>query len=142
MTPKPQVVIFVLLKENKVLVEKRPVKGFSDHQYLIPGGAINPEEDLEQALKREVMEELGIVPTEFELLTEEDIIGIFDNNLKPFVITKWQGEIPKIGLDQEDAYPLEWIEIDKALNIPIESTKKIIEALKNHLGQNRNGNQS
>lgn len=129
---KPQVVIFVLIKDQKILVERRPVPGFSKHQYLIPGGAIYPEEDLEQALKREVMEELGIIPTEFELLTQEDIIGIFDNTLKPFVITKWQGEIPQIGLDKEDAYPLEWLEID-SLNTPIKSTQKIMEVLKNYL---------
>lgn len=107
--------------------------GFLKDQYLIPGGAINPEEDLEQALKREIMEELGIIPTEFELLTKEGIIGIFDNSLRPFVITKWQGQIPKLILDKEDPYPLEWIEIEEALNIPIESTRKIVEAIKNCL---------
>lgn len=131
--PKPQVVIFALIKNHKILVEKRPVPGFLDHQYLIPGGAINPKEDLEQALKREALEELGIIPTEFTLLTEENIIGIFDNILKPFVITKWQGEIPQVNLDKEDAYPLEWIEIKEALNIPIESTKIIVAALKSYL---------
>ena len=132
--PKPRIVIFALIKEGKILVEKRPIPGFLDHQYLIPGGAINLKEDLEQALKREVLEELGVIPTEFVPLTTEDIVGIFDNNLKPFVITKWKGKIPKIGLDKEDAYPLEWIEIADALNIPIESTRKIIEALKKYLG--------
>lgn len=130
---KPQIVIFALIQDQKILVEKRPVPGFLEHQYLIPGGAINPEEDLEQALKREVMEELGIIPLEFKLLTNEKIIGIFDNNLKPFVITKWEGQIPQIGLDKADAYPLEWITIEQALNIPIESTRKIVEALIKYL---------
>lgn len=130
---KPQVVIFALIKDKKILVEKRPVPGFSDNQYLIPGGAIDPREDLESALKREIIEELGVTPTEFMPLNQEGIIGIFDNILKPFVITKWQGKIPKIGLDPKDQYPLEWIDIDQALNIPIESTKKIIAAIKVYL---------
>lgn len=135
---KPKVVIFALIKEKKILVEKRPVPNFSNHQYLIPGGAINSEEDLEQALKREVMEELGVIPTKFELLTEEGILGLFNNALKPFVVTSWIGELPKVGLDQEDSYPLEWITIDQALKIPIESTKKIAKILKNYLSNKKN----
>lgn len=131
------VVLFAVIKKNKILLEKRPIKGFPKHQYLIPGGAINGrEENLEDALKREVMEELGITPTDFKLLTDEDIPGLYNNILKPFVVTSWQGKIPKFILDKEDPYPLEWMEIDKSLNVlPIESTKKIIEVLKKYLSK-------
>lgn len=131
--PKPQVVIFALIKDGKILLEKRPVKGFADHQYLIPGGAISVPEDLEQALKREVTEELGITPLQFAPLVSEEIVGLYGNLLKPFVVTKWEGDIPKIGLDKEDSYPLEWIEIDTAQNTQVASTKKIIAAVKVYL---------
>lgn len=137
-TPKLQVVIFALIQDCQILVEKRPVPGFSEHQYLIPGGAITGSENLEQALKREVMEELGVIPTKFELLTEKGVLGLFNNALKPFVVTSWKGELPKVGLDQEDSYPLEWITIDHALKIPIESTKKIVKILKNYLSNRKN----
>ena len=130
---KSKVVIFALVKNGKILLEKRPVPGFLEDQYLIPGGTIGETENLEQALERELKEELGIVPIEFELLIEEDILGLFENTLKPFIIKKWQGQIPKVILDKEDPYPLEWVDIEKALNIPIESTRRIIEALKKHL---------
>lgn len=135
MAQSNRVVLFALIKEDKILLEKRPVKGFPKNLYLIPGGAINGKgENLEDALKREMIEELGIVPVKFELLTDEDIPGLHKNILKPFVVTSWQGEIPKFILDKKDPFPLEWIEIDKALNVlPIESTKKIIEVLKNYL---------
>lgn len=132
MATKSQVVLFALVKNNTVLVEKRPIKGFLKHQYLIPGGAINKEENLEDALKREMMEELGIIPIEYKLLTEEDLPGLFDNILKPFIVSKWQGKVPEFILDKEDPYPLGWMEIDKALDMTIESTRKIFEVLKNY----------
>lgn len=136
MAKSSRVVLFALIKEDKILLEKRPIKGFIKHQYLIPGGAIKRLENLEDALKREVLEELGVTPTEFELLTDEDIPGLNENILKPYVVTSWQGAIPKFILDKRDPFPLEWMEINKALNIlPIEHSKKIIEVLKNYLSK-------
>lgn len=133
MATKSQIVLFALIKNNKVLVEKRPVKGFSKHQYLIPGGAINKEESLDQALKREAMEELGIIPIEYKLLTKANLPGLFDNILKPFIVSKWQGEIPKFILDKEDPHPLQWLNLEKALKLSPEPTRKIFEILKKYL---------
>lgn len=135
MSTNSRVVLFALVKESKVLVEKRPVKGFAKLQYLIPGGTINAEENLEDALKREMMEELGIIPLEFELLTNEDIVGLFNNLLKPFIVRKWQGEIPKVILDKEDPYPLEWLDLEKALKLSPDPTIKIFEVIKIHLSK-------
>ncbi len=136
MAKSSRVVLFALVKRDKILLEKRPIKGFPKNQYLIPGGAINSRgENLEDALKREMAEELGIIPTDFKLLTDEDIPGLHGNTLKPFIVTSWQGEIPKFILDKEDSFPLEWMEIDKALDTHIKPTKKIIEVLKNYLSK-------
>lgn len=127
-----QIVIFALVKDNKILVERRPVIGFSQDQYLLPGGEINLDEleNLEVALKREMMEELGIKPIEYKLLSKDGVIGIFDNLLKPFLVSKWEGKIPKIGLDKEDPYPLEWIDLEIIANTPIEGSRKIVNAIK------------
>lgn len=133
MATKSCVVIFALVRNNKILVEKRPLEGFVDHQYLIPGGGINTSEDLEQALKRESMEELGIIPIEYELLTKEDIPGLHSNILKPFIVSKWTGNIPKFILDKADPHPLEWMEIEKAMKISIKPTRKIFELLRIYL---------
>lgn len=132
-----QIVIFALVKNNKILVEKRPVDGFSTHQYLLPGGEINLDEleNLEAALKREMMEELGIIPIRYKLLSNEGIIGIFDNLLKPFLVSEWKGEIPSIGLDKEDPYPLEWIDLEAVANTPIEGSRKIVNAIKESLSK-------
>lgn len=136
MAKSPRIVLFALVKRDKILLEKRPIKGFPKSVYLIPGGAVsNRGENLEDALKREMMEELGIIPTDFKLLTDEDIPGLHGNILKPFIVTSWQGEIPKFILDKEDSFPLEWMGIDKALDTHIKPTKKILEVLKNYLSK-------
>jgi len=135
MSTNSRVVLFALIKDNAVLVEKRPVKGFTKLQYLIPGGTINAGESLEDALKREMMEELGLIPLKFELLTNEDIVGLFNNLLKPFIVRKWQGEIPEVILDKEDPYPLEWLDLERALKLSPDPTIKIFEVIKAHLNK-------
>lgn len=128
MAQSSKVVLFALIKDGKILLEKRP-------QYLIPGGAINEDlESLEEALKRELIEELGVEPVEFKSLFDEDIPGINDNLLRPFIVTGWSGQIPDKILDKEDPHPLEWVEIDKALDLlPILASKEIMEAIKKYL---------
>lgn len=135
MAKNSRVVLFALIKDNKILLEKRPNIG-----YLVPGGGINQLESLEDALKREMMEELNIIPNKFELLTKTDIPGLNNNILKPFIVTSWQGEIPENVLDKEDPHPLEWMDIDKALNsIPVKPTKRVIEVLKEYFLASRSG---
>lgn len=110
------------------------IKGYSGHQFLIPGGSVESHElgNLEAALKRELLEELGITPLEFiPLPNATEIEGIHNTLLRPFVINKWDGEIPEKVLDTEDE--LVWAEMDHALNSPILPTQKIAQALKEHL---------
>lgn len=130
-----KVVLFALIKNGKILLERRPVDGFSKAQYLIPGGAINEDlENLEQALKREMNEELGVIPTKFKLLFDEDILGSNNNLLKPFIVTSWTGQIPENILDKEDPHPLQWIKVSQAVDkLPILASKKIITEVKKFL---------
>lgn len=129
------VVVFIFLKKNKILVEKRITDEISilSGQLLLPGGGVDELEDLETALVREVKEELGITPLEFILIpTSEDIYGVKEGViLRPFLINKWEGEIPEKILDEED--PLFWVDLEIMSNSQIEPTKKIINALKTHL---------
>lgn len=135
MAKNKKVVLFALIKDNKILLEKRLLDGFSNLQYLIPGGAINEDlESLEEALKREILEELGVIPTMFKSLSNENIPGINNNLLRPFIVTAWTGEVPQKVLDKEDPHPLEWVEIDRALDLlPIKASKEIMQALKDYL---------
>lgn len=133
MHKKVPVIIAVFTKNEKVLVEKRFLKNFKEKQYLIPGGKVKKDlENMEQALKREVSEELGVTVIEFTLLSDtEAILGLKGQQLIPFLIQKWEGELPKNILDTGNL--LEWIEIEKVLNTPVKPTREIVQALKKYL---------
>ncbi len=51
-----------IVREGKILIVKEKVKRFGKETiiYDVPGGGIDPGENLEAALKREVMEEVGL----------------------------------------------------------------------------------
>ncbi len=130
-----QIVLFSLFKDGQVLIEKRPLTGHHGNQLLIPGGSVKEKEaeKLEDALKRELMEELGITPLEFIRLKCEDIYTYKGVVMIPFLVNRWEGEIPSIGLDPEDPYPLEWVSLEVILNSPINSTKKVACALQKYV---------
>lgn len=136
MNKNKRVVIFIFLKDRKILIEKRILKKFNGEKYLIPGGRVKEsQEDLTQALKREVREELGITPLEFKLLPiEKKITGINGQLLIPYLISRWEGQFPEKVLDRGN--PLVWLELDEVLTTDIIPTQKIIEALKVYLKEN------
>lgn len=133
MHKKTPVIIAVFIQNEKVLVEKRFLKNFKGEQYLIPGGKIKKDmENIEQALKREVLEELGVTVIEFTPLFDTKVIlGLKGQQLIPFLIQKWAGKLPKNILDTGNL--LQWIEIEKVLNTPVKPTREIVQALKKHL---------
>jgi len=49
----------IILENNKILLEKRAVKPFFGY-WVLPGGHIDYNEKVEEAIKREIKEELGI----------------------------------------------------------------------------------
>ena len=132
MIKKRKVVLFALIKNSKILLEKRQLKGFTQTGYYIPGGAVEKWERIENTLKREVREELGIIPVDFKVLTKNFLSGINNNILMPFIITSWEGQVPDRVLDSN--YPLEWVDIDKSLQLlPKEASPEIIQAIRKHL---------
>ncbi len=50
----------ILLKDNKILLQKRKNTGYADALYGLPAGKINPNESATKAMIREAKEELGI----------------------------------------------------------------------------------
>ncbi len=131
---KDQVVIFIFTKNQKILIEKRALKDFEGEQYLIPGGKVKDLENLEQALERELMEELGVKALDFiSLPKDSEILGLKGQSLIPFLIQKWEGELPESILDRGNN--LEWIEIEDVLKTPVKPTREITQALKEYLSK-------
>lgn len=93
-------VSFMLIKDDAVLLEKRSLSKDSDPGLItIPGGHIELGESQEQALFREIEEELTVRPLSMTYLcslyhptTELQLIHYY-------VINSWQGELEAIEAD-------------------------------------------
>lgn len=67
---KIEAVVGIIKKEDKYLIQKRPPSGLFADLWEFPGGKRNPGESLEEALRRELKEELGVVVNSMKLLTQ------------------------------------------------------------------------
>lgn len=135
-----KIAVFIFVKERKVLVEKRIKDEISilEGELMFPGGGLEDKDldDIETALKREINEELGVIPTKFFPLKENwEILGTNkDVLLTPFIIESWENEIPEKILDEDDS--LFWVDLDIMLSSKIEPTRKIAKLVKKYLEKN------
>lgn len=65
---KIEAVVGVIKKHGKYLIQKRPSKGLLGDLWEFPGGKIETNEHPQEALKREIKEELGVEVSPGELL--------------------------------------------------------------------------
>jgi len=94
-------VSFLLIKRDQVLLERRSLTKSSDPGLItIPGGHIEMGESQEEALYREIGEELKVEPLSSTYLcslyhptTELQLIHYY-------IISSWQGEIQAIEADE------------------------------------------
>ncbi len=66
--PRIRVVAAVVMREGRVLLTRRPPGGPLGLLWEFPGGKLEPGETVEQALERELREELGVRITAREVL--------------------------------------------------------------------------
>jgi len=125
-TAKPiDVVAMLLIKGDRILVAQRVVKGSDRKLWEFPGGKVQNHESFEEALAREIHEEL-----EMEVRAKEHFMSVTDLlqkvTLHTFFCQHLSGE-PKLNVHEAvswvtiealhdlDMFPLD-IEIAKALN--------------------------
>ena len=53
-------VYLFLIKDNKIFLVRRKNTGWEDGKYCIPGGHLEPNEKISEAVRREAKEETGI----------------------------------------------------------------------------------
>ena len=102
----PDIVNGILLRKDAVLLAKRSAtRRAYTGQWSFPGGHVEHGESLEEALLRELMEEVGITPLEYRLTTVINDPSSPATLYYMYVITDWQSE-PVIR-DQEHS-ELRW----------------------------------
>jgi 8-oxo-dGTP diphosphatase len=108
----PAVHIF-LIKDGKILLQRRLNTGYQDGKYGVPSGHLEGGEPATEALAREVLEETTIVvrPEDLELVHTGHRMGDDERVDFYFTAKRWQGE-PKIA-EPDKADDLRWFPIDK-----------------------------
>jgi 8-oxo-dGTP diphosphatase len=111
----PDIVNAVLLRGDEVLLAKRSQtrKAYAS-RWSFPGGHVEEGEDFEQALHRELQEEVGIVPVTFRHLTRITDQASPATTYHMYAITEWTGEPEIRDLEHTE---LRWFELPAALSI-------------------------
>ena len=102
-------VAFILIENNQFLVEKRKLsKEVDPGARTIPGGHIEDGESQEEALYREIYEELGIVPQNIKYVCSLLHKTKELHKIHYFLIESWEGKI----LNNE-AESLQWLPLEE-----------------------------
>lgn len=120
-SPKPGVNAIIFDNGGKLLLAKRKIDPWKNFWYL-PGGFVKPEETADQAIEREVMEELGTKLVEKELITtvaeKYPYKGINYEILKLVFVGKI--EVDKI-VPGDDAAEVSFVDFNHALSLKLGS---------------------
>ena len=126
----PVSVHLLLIKENKILLMKRKDTGFADGFYSMPAGKLEPKESVENAIIREVKEEINIDIKNETLKT----IQVMNRNGTDreridyfFTVDRWNGKIKNNEPNKCD--DLKWFDIN---NLPENTIPYIKEAVINY----------
>jgi len=101
------VVAAALWRDGKILISQRPQGKVGASFWEFPGGKVEPGEGLEDALRRELEEELGVIvseaqPVSFATDTRADIVLLL------FLCMTWDGE--PAG---KEGQTVKWIPLDE-----------------------------
>ncbi len=130
---RKQAVSLILLIDGKTLVEKRHAnKKTSPNAIIFPGGHVEANESKEEAIRREMQEELNItLPNETKMVFETDFGCEEKQHITWFYATAYEGFLQK-----KEAKELIWIDTKKETALTHEISRT---ALKNALIQNEFG---
>jgi len=120
---------FILNEKNQILLSKRSKKSRNKAGYwTIPGGRVEFFEKVEDALKREIKEELGIDIKIIKLLSvTNDIINEENQHwISPQFLCKIVKGTPK-NLEPKKCDEIKWFDID---NLPDKLTNTTMNGLK------------
>jgi len=112
MTVKRICVGALLLDEGRVLLGLRSSHKSFANCWDLPGGHVDPGEEIEAALVRELGEELNVTPTAWRFHSKH---RSGDIELHLFVVTRWSGS-PELRNDEHAA--LVWHTLDEARRLP------------------------
>ncbi len=113
--PHHQIVVAIISNDRgQVLISKRPVNAMLGGLWEFPGGKVNPDETLVQALHREIEEELGIrIDVKREFMQLKHAYSHFKITMHAYLCALTDG-IPKAKASTE----IRWVEHDQLGEFP------------------------
>lgn len=127
----------ILMLGKKILFVKRlPTRRAWPGLWDLPGGTLEPSETVEQALEREVAEEVGVRVQSYEFLDaveEREPVSGTDYTNFMFVVTAWEGSPYNAAPFEHER--LGWYSIAEALTLPLVESVRL--ALMQFLSRNR-----
>lgn len=127
--PEPIVGALIINRKNEILLIRQAK--WND-QYCIPGGHVEFNESIEDAIKREVKEEVNLDVDVVELLGVQDNINSahFHKKGVHFIFLDYlcRAITEEVKIDQREVQKFVWVVPEKALELPIhEGSRTTIE---------------
>ncbi len=115
----------ILLKDGVLLLGRRAAHRSYPDCWDIIGGHVEPGETIEQALVREVAEEIGVAPVQFAKLSLLRAEGI---ELHIYRVDAWSGGSPALHGDEH--VELRWFTVDAACALPNLATTEYVQVFR------------
>jgi 8-oxo-dGTP diphosphatase len=122
------VVVGILIQNKQLLIAQRSTQVHMGGRWEFPGGKVEPGESLEEALKRELQEEIAVTPLSIEhFCTLEYDYDIKRVKLECFLVNQFIGE-PKGNEGQS----IKWVRQSELIQYDFpDANLLLIEKLKN-----------
>lgn len=118
----------IIHKNRKILLQRRSDNG----NWAIHGGCLELGETVEQTVKRELNEELGINPTKltfYKIFSGEDMHTVYPNGDEVYFINviflcdEYEGELKQ---DNDEVTEIKWFDVD---NLPLDINAPVDKAI-------------
>ncbi len=111
--------------KKKILLSKRKNTGYKDGEYELPGGHLEENEDLYEAMIREAKEELGI-SLNMQDLKIVHIMHHYTGKRMNFILETEKSDLEPRIMEVDKCEELKWVEINNLPENTMEKVKIII----------------